>query len=79
MIFFFRISSENNFSATFNFFRESTKILYPQGISDLISLYNEVISDPNPLTKTREISIILRNLSLLYCIFKNNRYKFTLD
>ena len=76
---FFRISSENNFSATFNFFRESTKILYPQGISDLISLYNEVISDPNPLTKTREISIILRNLSLLYCIFKNNRYKFTLD
>ena len=76
---FFRISIDKNFLAAFDSFKKNNQNSYLNGITELINLHKTIISNPNPLTKTKEISIILRNVSLLYCIFKNNRYKFTFD
>ena len=76
--FWFRFSNSDGFLSIYNELQSFDRTNTSQ-LAEIKNLYDRVGFSQKPHFKKHEISIILRNISLLSCVFKNNKYKFELD
>jgi len=74
--FWHRFSKDLSFSSIFSSNQVEDAKQFNQEVNKLHDLYSEVVSSSDPYLKTREIMLLLRNLSLINCILNNKRFKF---